>query len=329
MIKIVENDKYKIAMNTETGLEILTGINGNPDPNVLDYPSLIDIGIMGHCHNTCSFCYQGNKNEPNMELNNYKKIINESKDYVTQVALGGKGDPNQHENFKEIIEYTVANTIVPNYTTSGKDISDEQIEVTKNCGAVAVSMHNKPYTFEALNKFINSGIKTNIHMILSSKSIDDILDLIDGKDIWNNKINLEKLNAVIFLLFKPAGQGEKLSDWIIEEDKLKIFFEKIRNKDMKCNFKIGMDSCLVNKMVKLSGINEKENTFLDTCEGGRMSAYISNDMKLMPCSFRACEHNSGTSIKDKSIIDVWKNESKFKEFRDVLYKDPASCPYEL
>lgn len=140
-IKLVETDKYAIVFNPKTGEEILTGINGHPDPFVLDYPSMLDIGIMGHCDNKCSFCYQGDKWEENMSLEGFKLIIDQSKGYVNQIALGGRGDPNQHEHFEEILKYAVDNNIIPNYTTSGIRLSDDQIKVSKKyCGAVAVSV---------------------------------------------------------------------------------------------------------------------------------------------------------------------------------------------
>jgi len=133
------NDKYELLFNTQTGFEALRGINGHPDPFQLEFPSMLDVGIMGHCLNNCEICYQGRAYEDNMTLDNFKKIIDEAKYHTNQVALGGRGDPNLHENFKEILEYCRENNVVPNYTTSGNNLTDEQIEVSKLCGAVAVS----------------------------------------------------------------------------------------------------------------------------------------------------------------------------------------------
>ena len=60
--KKIQTDKYMILFSNLTGFEMLSGINGNPDPFILDSPSMIDIGIMGHCSNTCKICYQGDIN---------------------------------------------------------------------------------------------------------------------------------------------------------------------------------------------------------------------------------------------------------------------------
>lgn len=137
--KSFQNDDYILLFNTQTGFEILQGINGKDDPFVLELPSLLDIGIMGTCTHNCKFCYQGHENKPNMTLNNFKRIIDEVSHHVNQVALGGRGDPNKHPNFREIVEYCRENGVVPNYTTSGINLTLDEVETSRLCGAVAVS----------------------------------------------------------------------------------------------------------------------------------------------------------------------------------------------
>jgi len=313
--------------NSESGVEILTGINGNPDPFVLDMPNMIDIGVMGHCKNKCPMCYQGDKDQPNMTFENYKKLMNEVKDVVNQVALGGRGDPNHHENFKEILEYTRKSNIVPNYTTSGIDITDNQVETSKMAGAVAVSDYQKDFTYISIDKLIRAGIKTNIHTIFSNQNAQRCIDMINGVDVWNGRVDLNKLNAVVFLLFKPQGKGKSLLSWIPSVDQIRRFSDAI--KDPKCKFKIGMDSCTVCKLKQIGReFSKVEEMMLDTCEAGRMSSYITPDMKFMPCSF--CNHEKeGISILENDIKKVWEEGHSFKNVREILLNKPMSCPYFL
>ena len=56
------NEEYEIFFDPSTGFEILRGVNGRPDPFSLELPSLLDIGVMGHCINKCPFCLRANKN---------------------------------------------------------------------------------------------------------------------------------------------------------------------------------------------------------------------------------------------------------------------------
>jgi MoaA/NifB/PqqE/SkfB family radical SAM enzyme len=326
MLKIVRTDKYAIVFNPKTGMEILSGINGNPDPFVLDFPSLMDIGIMGNCLNNCAFCYQGENKGANMKLEDYKKIIDEAEPYVMQVALGGKGDPNLHENFKEIVEYTRSRNIIPNYTTSGNNLSDEQVEISKLCGAVAVSDYNQEFSYRAISKLGSAKIKSNIHFVYSRSRSERAFEILKGRDVWEGKVDLEKLNAVIFLLFKPQGRGKNLTHEIPTEEQIKVFASLVN--EHKTKFKIWVDRCLVNKIKKLNMFPKEQEQFVDTCEGSRASVYVSPDMKLIPCSFG--NHDEyGISIKDKSIKEVWTEGKSFKEFRKILTKEPACCPFGL
>jgi len=326
--KQIKNDKYSIWFDSINGFEILTGINGNPDPFILDSPSLIDIGIMGHCKNNCKICYQGNVNIPNMTFENFKTIIDQCKDHINQVALGGKGDPNKHEDFEKILQYCRVNNVVPNYTTSGNDLTDAEVYITKMyCGRVAVSNYDQDFTYTALNKFIERDVKTNIHFVLSTETFENALRILQGEDIWNKKFPFEKLNAVVFLLFKPQGNGSDKKYLCLSPDQLKQFSESL--KEAKCKFKVGCDSCLINKIINARELTEFEKMVADSCEGSRMSCYISPDMRFMPCSF-GNKFSDGIPItEDNTIQKIWDNGLPFIHFRKVLEKNPACCPYEL
>jgi MoaA/NifB/PqqE/SkfB family radical SAM enzyme len=260
-----------------------------------------------------------------MTLENFKLIIDQSKDYVNQVALGGKGDPNLHPDFLSVISYALRNNIIPNYTTSGNSLTDEQIEISKMCGAVAVSDYNQSFTYSALNRFINAGIKTNIHFVLSTERFDRAIDILNGIDIWNNQFDISKLNAIIFLLFKPQGRSKGRYDLIPSNDQVKIFIKKIR--EPKVKFKLGMDSCLVNKLSLLDNLTESESIFLDTCEASRASMYITPDMMAVPCSFADYSDNGVLITKDNPIKEIWANSESFNRCRGLLNKCRNKCPY--
>jgi hypothetical protein len=299
---------------------------------MLDMPTLLDIGIMGHCKNKCAICYQGSKSQPNMTLNNFKKIIDEVEGSVNQVALGGRGDPNHHENFEHIIEYCREHNVIPNYTTSGRGLTNRQAEVSRLCGAVAVSDYQQPYTYRAINRFKKVGVrKVNIHYVFTRGSYGDVIKLAYGHNPWRNvngvnrpPFDIEAINGIIFLLFKPQGRAKNFTQFIPEKKQVKHFAEVVSEKYPR-PFKIGMDSCLVNLITH--DITEAQQLTTDTCEGGRMSAYISPDMRLMPCSFA---HKAvGESIQEKSIQEVWTEAQDFKIFRKILFRKRNCCPLGL
>ena len=324
-IRYFSNDDYKMVFNTKTGFEVLTGINGKDDPFSLVLPSLLDAGVMGHCKNKCKFCYQDHISQPNMKLEDFKRVLDEISYHTNQVALGGRGDPNHHENFKEILEYSRFKNVVPNYTTSGINLTNREINLSKMCGAVAVSAYDKPYTYQALKKLMNANIKTNIHFIYSSESHDKAINIIKGKYTWEGNVDIRRLNAIIFLLFKPQGAGRNLN-WTPTNDQLKEFAENIFVP--KCQFKVGMDSCLVNHVLKYIKPSKIQEISIDTCEAARCSAYITPDMKLLPCSFE--NHNLGVPITEKmGIHEIWESSPIFIKYRHELKTYKNICPAEL
>jgi len=289
--KKFSNDKYELLFNEMTGFEILQGVNGYPDPFYLELPSLLDIGVMGTCQNKCKFCYQGHINRPNMKLDDFKKIIDQTKHHVNQVALGGRGDPNKHENFKEILVYCRAN---------GKD-----------------------HTFKAIKDLTNAGIRVCIHSIYSKHSHDRAIKILQGYDVWNGKVDLDNLFSVLFLLFKPQGAGKNL-DWNPTSSQLKEFSNHIFRP--KSKFMVGIDSCLVNKILNYEKPDKIQSLSIDTCEGARQSAYISPDMKMMPCSF-ANPKFFAVNITDKQdIYNIWNHSKVFTDFRSSLTFNPRKCP---
>lgn len=327
--KFDKNYKFISVFNTENGFYMRTGILDSKGKDTgteafqSSFPELIDIGIMGHClHGKSGLClkagvqcYQDgiNIHHENMSLRNYIKIIDEIKGKTFQVALGGRGDPNKHENFGEILEYTRMNDIVPNYTTSGFLLKDEEVELTKKyCGAVAVSWYFHDYTKKAVDMFVHSGMKVNIHYVLNSKNIVEAAHM-----LYNNGFP-EGINAVIFLLHKPVGLGEEDRVLKYEDETVKSFFRNIMSE--RYPFKIGFDSCSVPALINFN--NNFDIYSIDTCEAARWSMYITPDMKALPCSFDQ-KLKWSIDLKNKSIGDAW-NSVIFEDFRNKMRK---SCPH--
>ena len=324
--------KYKfISMfNPETGLYMRTGILNNQgidtgiDSFRTSFPELIDIGIMGQCihgksglcSKTSVQCYQNGLSihKENMSLENYMKIINEIKGKTFQVALGGRGDPNKHENFAEILKYTRENNIVPNYTTSGFLLNDIEVALSKKyCGAVAVSWYNTEYTFKAINMFKTAGMKVNIHYVIGNSTIERAVDML------NNDRFPEGINAVIFLMHKPVGLGEENNVLRYDDKSTQEFFKTITSK--KYPFKIGFDSCSVPALINLN--NEFNIDSVDTCEAARWSMYIAADMKAVPCSFDQ-NLKYAVDLNKFTIKDAW-NSEEFQLFRESFINSCNNC----
>lgn len=325
---IDNNNKFVEFFNSNTGMYYRSGIiqdkkDTGVDPFMRNFPSLLDIGIMGHCiHGKSGLCaksgvqcYQSGltKQEPNMTLENYKKIIDESKGRVWQIAEGGRGDPDQHENFEQILDYTRINGIVPNFTSSGLGFNDKIVSLCKQfCGSVAISDYKNEYTYNAVKMLLKADVKTNMHYVLGNNSIDEAI-----YRLKNNGFP-EGINAVIFLLHKPVGQGQVNNVLQYDDPRVKEFFEIIDTQDLP--FKVGFDSCTIPGILNFTSRIDRNS--IDSCEAARFSAYITSDMKMLPCSFDNQSMRWAYDISNDSIISAWYSE-QFEDFRKHL---KGSCP---
>lgn len=333
-----KTSNFVSAFNTATGEYARTGINGTDEDSFMsEYPQLLDIGIVGHCDHArfCTVgCYQGgvNNEKPNMLLSDYASIMEQSIGKgLFQVALGGHGDPNKHEDFDKILQLTRQAGVVPNYTTSGYGITGTEVALTKeHCGAVAVSMYSAPYTWTTLERFTNAKCKTNVHWVIGKDSIalaTKFLNLIaDGKILNDPMItSLRKVNAIVFLLYKPVGCGkpENVLDPVGDGEAIKKFFDAVYRAGE--HIKIGFDSCTVPALLKY-GVSERERAFLDTCEGARYSAYITPDMQMTPCSFANMDASYYVPLdsEGKTVQSAW-NSPVFERFRSSLKNAKGAC----
>lgn len=319
-----KTNNFKELFNSENGFYIRTGVldkNGkdtNVDPFMREFPSLLDVGVMGNCKNAkhCTVgCYQGKLAKPNMSLDTFKGIIDQCKGKTFEVALGGFGSPNEHEDFVEIVKYAHDNGVIPNYTTSGIELTDEQIDATKKyCGAVAVSWYRMTYTYDAINRFIEAGCKTNIHYVLSDRSIDEALWHLGNNDFP------EGVNAVIFLLFKPVGCGKNNDVLHYSDPRVERFFYAIENS--RLSFKVGLDACCMPGVVNFSKKIDPIST--TACDSGRFSAYISCDNFMLPCSFDNITRKYAYNLLGHTIQDAW-DSKEFDMFRNYHKRSCMNC----
>lgn len=285
-------------------------------------PELIDISITNWCDKGCSICYKNsNTHAHHMSLSKYEAImVQAQKMNVLQVALGG-GNPNQHPDFSEILRITREKYgIVPSYTTNGRGLDRDILEASaKFCGAVAVSAY-EPYEeiHNAIRLLSHYGIKTNVHFILTSKSVLCAVEWLKCPPSF-----LEKINAIIFLNYKPVGKYKDYKLLLRNNKDTKCFFNLAVSHKRK--FNVGFDSCLVSGLAKFT---KTDSIFYDFCDSGRFSMYISEELKMYPCSFMT-DGYEGIRINDDNILDTWQNSKLFNTMRNRKHDPTCSACLEF
>jgi len=329
----IRDQKYHFMtyFDTETGAYMRTGIldeegkDSGQDPFMGEFPNLIDVGVMGHCiHGRTGLCvkagigcYQSGLliERPNMTLEDFRWIAEQCRHRSNQFALGGRGDPDQHEHFEELLRICRENDIVPNFTTSGYGMTPEIAAVCKRyCGAVAVSWYRSDYTLRAIQMLLDAGVKTNIHYVLGKNTIDEAIERLQ------NDAFPEGINAVVFLLHKPAGQGTQQNVLSVSDPRVETFFREV---DKLHRFKVGVDSCNVPGIIRFCRHILPQS--LDTCEGARFSCYIDADMTFLPCSFDQ-ERQYAVQLRPTSIEQAW-NSPVFEAFRERLHNACPACAH--
>lgn len=327
MIERRDEENHFVSMfDPETGFYFRTGVisedgvDTGVDPFMASYPELIDVGIMQTCvcANKCNVdCYQKaiDRKGSNMSVENFRSIVEQCDGKTFQFALGGAGDVDTHENFEEILKICIEHNIVPNFTTSGIAMTKEKAEICKRyCGAVAVSEHFSDYTEKALDLLLEAGAKTNIHYVLSNKTIDKAIERLKNDSFKDG------INAVVFLLYKPVGLGVEENMLRVDDPRVKEFFELVDTGNFK--HKIGFDSCSCSGII--NNANKIDNCSIDYCEGGRFSAYIDANMNMMPCSFANQNPDWFVSLNDHTIQEAWKSDV-FDRFRYSLKNSCKEC----
>lgn len=321
---------FLTLFDEKTGQYLRTGIikegkETGEDPFMSSFPELLDVGIMGHCtHGKSGLCikagvecYQDglHAEQPDMKLQDFQELVTQCRGKTYQFALGGCGDPDQHEDFEEILYLCKEAGIVPNFTTSGLGMTEHIAGLCKKyCGAVAVSWYRSGYTLKAIALLTAMGVKTNIHYVLSRQTVAEALCRLKEHSFP------EGINAVVFLLHKPVGLGSYKN--MIGQDN-KEFQELIEYiASAGCGYKIGFDSCTI---PALTGHLEKiDADSLDTCEGARWSAYITPDMKMLPCSFDNQEQRWAVNLRTHSVEEAWNSET-FEDFRNHFRRACPAC----
>lgn len=316
--------------NEENGTLFRSDIDG-VDPVMRSFPELLDVGIMGHCgsgeycRRAGIDCYQKGfaVRAPHMSYECFLEIVKQAAGKTFQIALGGAGDPNKHPQFEDIVKSCRAYRIVPNMTTSGFRMTDNEVELTKKyCGAVAVSWYSRlvdgkesnQETINAIERFVKSGCVTNIHYVVSKDTIDEAIKRLE------NDLFPKGVNAVVFILYKPVGNG-------IEEKMLNCTDTRVERflsvaTKMKHPYRVGFDTCFTPALLRWA--DTVPETSIDACEAATFSMYIDSRMNCYPCSFGIWDEGTHESMRCKTLREIWNGE-KFVAFRKRKKKKCGNC----
>ena len=322
------------VFNEHNGALFRSDVNG-ADPTMRSFPELLDVGIMGHCDSGeyCRKagidCYQKGPTAgaPHMSYESFLGIVKQATGKTFQIALGGAGDPNKHPQFERILEACREYNIIPNVTTSGFLMEDnERGLIKKYCGAIAVSWYSRliagresnQETVNAIEQLIKYGCITNIHFVVSKETIDEAIIRLQ------NDLFPKGVNAIVFILYKPVGNGIAEKTLENTDNRIKKFFSLATEKTHP--YRVGFDTCFTPAILRWA--NTVPKVCVDACEAGTFSMYIDSRMNCYPCSFGIWNKSMSESLNYKTLQEIWLGET-FDSFRKRKKETCSNCGHQL
>lgn len=192
-----------------------------------DYSEFYDVSLGTKCNLNCPFCYVGASYSGRFYKNIVEKITRFFESMTDnqkpfQIAIGSESEPTIHPDFIEFIRTVYNYGVVPNYTTNGITLSNDDeyskllLEVTeKYCGGVAVSANRWNSVIDkqwrkAVNKLSKIDVNINLHYIISDKgSVDEFIRIYNE---YKDKV----LYFVLLPLMKSGRSVDSMSDEAFE-----------------------------------------------------------------------------------------------------------------
>lgn len=125
-----------------------------------------------------------------------------------------------------------------------------------------------------------------------------------------------KINAIIFLNYKPSGRKVFKKRMLRNSLRLDEFFKLATSSRRK--LKVGFDACCVSGVFARTNAN---SSMVDACDAGRFSMYVSEDLRVYPCSFQSCLATGDLFDNESSLLDIWTKSPNMQAFRNYFSSD--------
>ncbi|MHA1704730.1 MAG: radical SAM protein [Promethearchaeota archaeon] len=307
-------------------------------------PISIQIELTKKCNLNCFYCGINEliKKEDKQELDTqeWKNLLHRLKEIqVFDISLTG-GEIFLRDDIFEILEVAKKN----NFPT---------IRLTSNGTLINKTIANKLKNLNFLNIEISIDGDRNTHDQIRGKGsfdrvIKGICDLIDN-GIYPKvrftplKNNYKKLKVLVDILY-PLGikkfvlnslkitskcyYKNVMLDPFVETNEFEEIIYKVKEKYP--DVKIGKpDTFYKNLPIQYYKNKEFLNNMaikkLKPCSAAHSSCYITSDGWIIPCS--GLYDFKGGNIKEKDILDIWRNSINFKKIRNLSNLSLSQIPY--
>jgi len=261
------------------------------------------------CNLNCPVCPTGNayyddQLKGKMNFQQFKKIIDLTKDFLEYINLWGFGEPFLAPSIIRMINYAGKNNIMINIHTNGNILNKKMMDnFKKNCKM------NITFSIDGLTQKTYSYYRRGGNL---KKAMDNLSYLIDFK----KKNNLDNLKIIWQFLVMRTNEHEigkiKQVAKKIGVDKLRLKTIGINKKDQRYDKFIPRNKNY--RRIKSKVVNLKSCVFINP----GMPTILWNGDVVSCCHDYDKEYYMGNVFKE-DLLDIWQGE-KYKKFRDDYKK---------
>lgn len=253
------------------------------------------------CNLKCIMCPNSvitQKNPGFMNMDLYKKIIDEGKNHFSVAFLCLAGEPFLHKNLSEMVAYAKKNGVSPIISTNATVMSKETSRAILKAGLDWIN-----FSFDGCSKEIYEKIRVGGNF---EKTIQNIIDFLEIKKELKSKVKIE----IQILIMDENGQ--------------KDFEKNIEN--FKNRFKdLPLDNIQIRQPSTWGGIlhgtdkykYKKLGKVYSPCSYLWSSMHFLWDGTIVACTSDFWGKNALGKYPDQSIKQIWNGE-KFQNFRRAM-----------
>ena len=304
--------------------------------DLLSAPVEVHASVTGQCSAGCTHCYVDSYKpgtRPDLEaaelgFSGNKKIVDSlAEAKVFHIALGG-GESMEMPWFFDLAGYAVSKKIVPNLTTNGFQLNENNVQQCTLFGQINVSLDGVEFDYKdtrgiegflaadrALTLLKKTGCSFGINTVVSSRNFNNLEQVI-------RYAKQKKANQVELLRFKPAGRAvDEFFEMDLDPDQAKAFYPLVKKLTKKYRMNIRLD-CSFMPMVFYHRPDPRRASFFSVagCFGGDQLMGIRPDGAVNACSFAPTENWDANQVSN-----WWKRSDAFAPFRDWDKEPPTPC----
>jgi radical SAM protein with 4Fe4S-binding SPASM domain len=276
-------------------------------------PIVMEIEPTTSCNLRCPQCPSGlrefSRNTGMLDLNLYKKVIDELHPELMYLILYFQGEPFLNKNFLEFVKYAASKNVYTATSSNGHYFTDEMAKATVESGLDRLIISMDGLTQDTYEKYRVGG------------NLEKVLKGTERLVYWKNKLGSKTPNIIWqFIAFKHnEHQVPELKRRAKELGVDELGIKTAQIYDYQHTDELIPEAEELRRYKKTEEGYVIKNELLNRCWRMWRGSVITWDGLVVPCCFdKDATHRFG-DVSQTSFAEVWKNE-RYQNFRKAILK---------